>query len=161
MKRDKKYDAKRRLKFVPCKYPTCSNILNSCIRQHDPSLVAPMCISLLKSWLIRAYRSLGAEPIEARGKTICWKLSGYKAFASFLQIWASGFAPNDLCDGHSALEEISHLPIFFSQQLLLLWGQIMPRPHVLIKELDLRNGHTFNTVNDRLNAVPGFKTSAG
>lgn len=36
----------------------------------------------------------------------------------------------------------------------------MPR-HVLIKELDLRNGHTFNTVNDRLNAVPGFKTSAG
>jgi hypothetical protein len=32
---------------------------------------------------------------------------------------------------------------------------------VLIKELDLRNGHTSNTVADRMNAVPGFKTSAG
>ncbi|KAG0652719.1 hypothetical protein D0Z07_0340 [Hyphodiscus hymeniophilus] len=35
----------------------------------------------------------------------------------------------------------------------------MPR-HVLVKELDLRTGHTFNTVNNTLNAVPGFKTSA-
>jgi hypothetical protein len=38
----------------------------------------------------------------------------------------------------------------------------MPRP--FIQELDLRNGvngHALDVVSDRLNAVPGFKTSAG
>ena len=50
------------------------------------------------------------------------------------------------------------MPILCSQ-LLPLWGSSMTR-HVHIKELDLRNVHT-NTVADRMNAVPGFKTSAG
>jgi hypothetical protein len=36
----------------------------------------------------------------------------------------------------------------------------MPR-HVLVKELDLRTELTINTVNSTLNAVPGFKASAG
>ena len=39
----------------------------------------------------------------------------------------------------------------------------MPR-HVFVKEQDLCNngqGHTILAVNERLNAVPGFKTSAG
>jgi hypothetical protein len=39
------------------------------------------------------------------------------------------------------------------------FGSNMPR-HVAIKELDLRNVHTI-TVADRMNSVPGFKTSAG
>jgi hypothetical protein len=39
------------------------------------------------------------------------------------------------------------------------FGSIMPR-HVAIRELDLRNVHTI-TVADRMNSVPGFKTSAG
>jgi len=34
--------------------------------------------------------------------------------------------------------------------------------HVHIQELDLsKSGHTNNTIAERMNTVPGFKTSAG